>query len=97
MFVYKSCWQEIEDGDIVKLPSWEYYIVAYYMDICSFILYPLGWHSLIRKLIPVLDDDEDWEHVWNISDYNITDKIKIEWWIDFYLYTMKNILWKSME
>lgn len=99
MLIYHAQWQDIEDQDIIQISSL-YYIVAYDMRICTFVLYPLGGHSLQTLHVWYLNDiGVDWTWVGNIND--ILDKDikvdsefqrfadKIQWGLPLYLEYIK--------
>ena len=66
MLIYHSQGQDIEDGDIILI-SKNYFIVTYDMRICTFVLYPLGGHSL-QTQHPGILNDVDWEWVGHLHD-----------------------------
>jgi len=89
MIVYKSQGQAIEDWGVVLVDMKQFYIVAYDMRICSFILYPLWGHSL--KKLSLLDEIE-WEYLGHISKENVYTQLKIDWGIGTYMAHMEALL-----
>jgi len=77
MLVYHAQNQDIEDQDVIQISSL-FYIVAYDMRICTFVLYPFGGHSLQTLHVWYLSDENvDWIWIGNIND--ILDKdIKVD-------------------
>lgn len=83
MLVYTSQNQPLEDLDVVLVKK-SYgtfpYIVWYMMATTSFVLYPLGWHSLGKEHIFILDDVEtDWEYLGHIFDEWVYSQLHIAW------------------
>lgn len=102
MLIYHAQWQDIEDQDVIQISSL-YYIVAYDIRICTFVLYPLGGHSLQTLHVWFLSEPHiDWTWVWNIHD--VLDKAikvdsefqvfadNIQWGLDQYLEYIKQHL-----
>ena len=77
MLVYHTQGQDIEDQDIIQI-STQFFYVTYDMRICTFVLYPLGGHSLQTLHVGYLSEpDVDWTWIGNIHD--VLDKdIKVD-------------------
>jgi len=91
MIVYKSHWQAIEDGDVVLIDMKKFYIVAYDMKPCHFILYPLDGHTMACRNLSILDHVE-WEYLGHVSDEGCYTQLKIEWGIGTYIAHMESLL-----
>lgn len=91
MLVYHSQWQPIEHNDIILI-SKNYYIVAYDMRICTFILYPLSWHQIEKQHLGILNEF-DWEYIGPIEDIDMWSDFgkfidRMPWWIQLYMDTI---------
>lgn len=79
MLVYRSQGQDIEDNDVIEYKGL-YYVVRYMMEATTFVLYPLGWHTIAKLSWDTLDSDPDWTYLWHIHDSEVYDQIpKLAW------------------
>lgn len=91
MIVYKSNGQNLDNGDVVLWDMKQFYIVAYDMRICSYILYPLCGHSFPKQYVSSLDGME-WEYLGHISTEEAYSQLKIDWGIGTYTAHMEALL-----
>lgn len=94
MLVYKSQGQDIEDNDVIEYKGL-YYVVRYMMEATTFVLYPLGWHTLNKLSWDTLDNDPDWTYLWHLHDSEVYSQIpEFIWPHDNQHDNIKFYLWK---
>jgi hypothetical protein len=96
MLVYKSQNQCIEDNDVIQVWS-EYYVVSYCMPATTFVLYPLGWHTLNKLSFDMLDADEGWTYLGHIKDKEVYEQLPtFQWPYDNQNDNITYYLWQIM-